>query len=279
MGMREMTDRSFESFSVDSMLLPFLFPWAIRSYPKGYHSFTVKYDRPFAIILKKNMLVLALDEIPSPTVNFTVFDRHNKSALIPMLPLTHLYFFETTFMVTVPKQQSYTLHYWILPTSLCSSISYAAVADHQLSFRLSSESARTDFCLFSQSGASSYTAILDYHSGSPNNRIEFYTKSTGPAKKCKQNSQCEFRSNRPFFMRVVNVTNYEFEATLNFWAFRRSIDSSECLIKPIPILIEPPIQVPMGVISITDIHCVSMAEDLLKYILIAIVVVVVASAI
>jgi fumarate reductase subunit D len=41
-----------------------------------------------------------------------------------------------------------------------------------------------------------------------------------------------------------------------------------------PILIEPAIQIPMGVMSTSDIHCVSMAEDLLRYILMVIVVVV-----
>jgi hypothetical protein len=32
-----------------------------------------------------------------------------------------------------------------------------------------------------------------------------------------------------------------------------------------PFLIEPPIQIPMGVISVAGIQCVSMAEDVLKY--------------
>jgi fumarate reductase subunit D len=46
-------------------------------------------------------------------------------------------------------------------------------------------------------------------------------------------------------------------------------------VKPIPILIEPPIQIPMGVISTSEIECVSMAEGLLKYTLIGILVVVI----
>jgi hypothetical protein len=247
------------------MLIALLFG-LIRSYTKGYHTFTVRHDRPFAISLKKNLLVFALDEPPSSTTTFTVVDRHNRSIPLPFLIFTHLYFFETTILVTVPYGSICVLHYWLLPTSLCSSISYAAIADHQLSFRLSSDSVKTDFCIFTQSGASAYTAILDYYSASPRGRIEFYTSSVGPDKRCKRNGICQFKSNRPFFIRVVNVTDFQFDASISLWALRRSIESSECLIQPIPVVIEPPVQVPLGAMVTSEIKCVSMAEDMLRYV-------------
>jgi hypothetical protein len=69
-------------------------------------------------------------------------------------------------------------------------------------------------------------------------------------------------------MRVTNVTKAAFEASVTFWAFRWSVDSYECAIKPLPILIEPPIQMPMGVFSIDGIHCVSMADDVLQFVVV-----------
>jgi hypothetical protein len=255
------------------MLLPLLLAGAL-SYTKGYHTFTVKHDHPFAISLKKNLLVFALNEILSPVVNFTVIDRRNRSIQIPFVTFTHLYFFETTILVTVPSGRICLLHYWLLPTALCSSISYAAIADHQLSFRLSSDSVKSDFCIFTQSGASTYTAIMDYYSASPRSRIEFYTSSVGPDKRCRGNGICEFKATRPFFIRVANVTGSEFDAKFTVWALRRSIESSECMIQAIPIVIEPPILMPLGAMLTSEIKCVSMAEDMLRYIVIALGVVV-----
>jgi hypothetical protein len=243
-----------------------LFLGRISSYTKGYHTFTVKHDRPFAIALKKNLLVFALDELPSSSTNFTIVDRHNRSIPISFDTFTHLYFFETTILVTVPPGKACVLHYWLLPTSLCSSISYAAIADHQLSFRIRSDSVKSDFCIFTQSGASTYTAILDYYSAAPRNRIEFYTSSVAPDKRCPRNGICQFKANRPFFIRVVNVTDFQFDASISLWTLRRSIESSECLIQAIPIVIEPPILLPLGLMSTSEIKCVSMAEDMLKYI-------------
>jgi hypothetical protein len=232
---------------------------------KGYHTFAVKHDRPFAVILNENILVVALDEVPPPYVNFTVVDRKNQTTAVPMSTFSHILFFKTTIFVSVVGRRVFSLHYWLIPTTVCSAVSYSAIADHQLTFRLQSDNARSDFCIFSQSGAGSYSAILDYHSEAPRPRVEFWTQSTGPARRCKRGRLCEFRSSRPFFLRVANITDAAFHAAITFWAFRWAVDSSECSMKPIPFLVEPPIQIPMGVMSVAGIQCVSMAEDVLRY--------------
>jgi hypothetical protein len=130
----------------------------------------------FCNYTQKNMLVLALGEIPSRT-----------SILRYLIATTDPHGFQCfhSRIYTFSKQLSWSL-------SRRNNPMLYIIADHQLLFRLSSESAPTDFCIFSQSGASSYTAILDSHSGSPNNRIEFCASSTGRAKKCKLNSLSEF---------------------------------------------------------------------------------------
>jgi hypothetical protein len=255
-----------ETLPIRIRMLATLLLGHVLSYTKGYHTFTVKHDRPFAIALKKNLLVFALDEPPSRRANFAVVDRHNQSISIPFLAFTHIYFFDTTILVSVPPGTICVLHYWLLPTSLCNSISFAAVADHRLSFRLNANPAKTDFCIFSQSGAASYTAILDYYSASPRNRIEFYTSSVGPDRQCKRNGICKFKANRPFFIRIANITGFEFDASITLWALRRSTELTDCRVQPIPIVIEPPVQIPIGAMLASDITCVSMAEDVLKYI-------------
>jgi hypothetical protein len=254
------------------MLFPVLVS-VIHSYSKGYHTFVVKPNRPFCVTLQHSMLVFALDEVPPSRVNFTVIDPKNRTLPVPMQTFTHILFFDTTIFVSVPKGESFPLHYWLIPTDLCSAISYSAIADHQLTLKLHSPSLPSDFCIFSQSGAASYSATLDYHSDSTKGKIEFWTNSISPARRCRRNSLCQFTSRRPFFMRVINATDAEFEARVHFTALRRSIQSYECGIRPLPIVIRPPIQMPMGVIEISDIACVSMAEDVLSWVVTGIAVV------
>lgn len=243
-----------------------LLPILGHSFSKGYHTFTVTYDQPFYIKLSKNILVFALDEAPPASVNFTVIDRHNKSLPIPLSSYTHMQFFQTSIFISVPKHQKYTLHFWLIPPNLCHAISYSAIADHTLSFELVNDDLKTDFCIFSQSGSSGYKTLLQYDSTSSNSSIEFYTHPKEPSKHCKKNKLCKFKTNRPFFIRAHNVANAGFKAALQYKTKRKTIDSCECALTPVPFMIEPPIQVPMGVLSVDNIKCVSMAEVVLRYV-------------
>jgi hypothetical protein len=239
---------------------------AVALAANGYHQFTVAHDHPFTVTLRKSMLVLALDEVPPDAVNFSVVDRRNRTLMVPIAAFSHLILFETSLSITVPARSRlrYLIHFWLIPRHLCSSVSYSGIVDHRVTFQLRSDSVHSDFCLFSQAGASSYSAAIDFQSSLAATRVEFYTNSKSADRVCKRPSLCRFSARRPFFVRVANATNAEFEAVVSLAARRGGVDSHECSVKPIPVLVEPPIQVPMGRLTITDVKCVSQAENTLR---------------
>jgi len=236
------------------------------AFSKGYHSFTATYSRPFHIKLSKNILVFALDEAPPAGANFSVIDRKNHSIPVPLDAFTHMQFFETTLFISVARGSEFTLHFWLVPPSLCNGISYSSVADHTLAFDLASRSLKSDFCVFSQSGASSYSALVSFQSGNPGGAIEFYKHPRRPAERCRHNRMCSFSSSHPFFMRATGVAKASFSASVAYSVGRRSIRSAECGIAVMPFVIEPPMQVPMGVLVVSNIRCVAAADVVLKYI-------------
>jgi hypothetical protein len=239
----------------------------VQAVNDGYHSFKVTHKKPFCVALTTKMLVFALDETPDPSVNFSVIDQKNRSSPIPISTLTHLQLFETTILVTAPRSHPYVLHYWLLPRTVCSSISYAAIADRSISFELTSPLLKSEFCIFPQSGASSYSWNIDYHTTAPYAQIEFYTSAKKPSQIC-ESTPCSFSSSRPAFVRVLGVADHEFNAAVGFTTFRNSITLYECSIKGMPLLIEPPVQIPMDLLSINEIKCMSMAESVLIWLLI-----------
>jgi hypothetical protein len=246
-------------------MLALILPSALFALPDGYHSFKVSHKRPFYISLTDRMLFFAFDEYPHPGVNFTVIDSKNQTSPIPMTSFTHIQFFQTSVHVSTAKGHPYVLHYWLLSPRICSSVSYSALADHSISFRLSSDRLTSDFCLFSQSGASSYDIKLDLESHSPHARAELWTTARGPDKKCRSEG-CNWKSKRPFFLRVLNASDAEFSSALTLSVFRSGFQSLECSLKSVPIMVGPTVQIPMGFLAMTDIKCVSMAVYLLRVI-------------
>jgi hypothetical protein len=248
-------------------MLSLLFTLSIPA-SKGYHAFTVKPDRPFSVSLRQNMLVLTLIDIPTKSFHFTVSDRSNHTHPVLIGQHSHIAFFKTSVFASISKG-SFTLHFWLIPTKLCGSVSYSAVADHQVVFEIWSNILPSDFCIFSQSGVSSHNVHLHYQSDGTNSSAAFYTNGNHPAKSCKPGSVCHFRSGRPFFVRFSNVYEAGFEAKLNVVANRHSIETVDCGFRPIPVLIEPPMQMPLGGLSVSDLHCSSMAEKVLRIVLAA----------
>jgi hypothetical protein len=149
--------------------------------------------------------------------------------------------------------------------------------DHSISFRLSSDKLASDFCLFSQSGASSYKVKLDFESNALHARAELWTTALRPDKKC-QSVGCNWRSRRPFFVRVVNASGAEFASAFTLSVFRSGFQSLECSLKPLPIMVDPTVQIPMGFLAMTDITCVSMAVYLLRVIGFSVASIIVAGA-
>jgi hypothetical protein len=236
----------------------------------GYHSFKVTSAKPFCVFLATKTLVFALDETPPPTVNFTVIDNKNKTYPVPMSALTHLQLLETTILVTAEKVSSYVLHYWLLPRTLCSSVSYAMIADRSISFDLTTPKFASDFCIFPNSGAASYSWSVASHTTGRSSSIEFYPGGIDAAKTCTSGS-CSYSSSKPTFVRISASRDQEFSASIAFTTFRNSIAAQECLIKALPLLIEPPVQVPMSSVSMSDIICFSMSETLLIWMAIGLV--------
>jgi hypothetical protein len=245
-------------------MLALILPSTLFALPDGYHSFKVNHKRPFYISLTDRVLFFAFDEYPHPDVNFTLIDTKGQAAPIPMTSFTHIQFFQTAVRVSTTRGHPYVLHYWLLPPQLCSSVSHSALADHSISFKLSS-----DFCLFSQSGASSYDTTLDFDSQSAHARAELWTTARRPDRKCRSGG-CRWRSRKPFFVRVVNASDAEFTSAFALSVFRNGVQSLECSLKPLPIMAGPAIQTPMGFLAVTDIKCVSMAVYLLRVIVIAV---------
>jgi hypothetical protein len=233
---------------------------------KGYHTFTVKPDRPFSVSLSRNMLVLTLVDIPPESLNFTVSDRSNCTHPVPIGQHSHIAFYKTSIFASISKG-SFMLHFWLIPTNLCGSVSYSAVADYQVIFEIRSNLLPSDFCIFSQSGASSHKVDLHYQSDGTNNSAAFYTNGERSAKSCGPGSLCRFSSSRPFFVRFSNVYEAGFDAKLSVVVNRHSIETADCGFRPIPVLIEPPMQMPLGGLLVLDLHCSSMAVAVLRVIL------------
>jgi hypothetical protein len=234
----------------------------VSSLPDGYHSFKVTKNRPFFASLTDKVLIFALDELPHPEVNFTVIDNKNNTSPIPMSSFTHVQFFQTRVHVATTKRHPYMLHYWLLPPAVCPSVSYSALADRSITFKLEQDKLTSDFCLFSQSGASNYSVKFDYASRSLHTRVEFWSSARRPDRKCRSET-CEYKSGKPFFMRVINGSGTAFTGAMALSIFRSGIQSTECSLKVIPIMIESNVQIPMGHLSMTDIKCVAMVEYLL----------------
>jgi hypothetical protein len=78
---------------------------------------------------------------------------------------------------------------------------------------------------------------------------------------------CSHSSDRPFFIRFANVSDAGFDAKLNIIAFRPSLETVRCGIGPIPFVIEPPVIVPVGGLSMLERQCISMAEGAIKLVL------------
>jgi hypothetical protein len=228
----------------------------------GYHSFKVTKKRPFFVTLRDKMLIFALDELPHPEVTFTAMDSKNSTSPIPMASFTHVQFFQTSVYVSITKGRPYVLHYWLLPPTICPSVSYSAMADRSITFKLEQDKLTSDFCLFSQSGASSYSVKFEYESQSLHTRVEFWSSAKRPDRKCK-GEVCQWKSSKPFFMRVINGSDAAFTGVMALSIFRSGIQSTECSLKVIPIVVESNVQIPMGHFSVTDIKCVAMAEYLL----------------
>jgi hypothetical protein len=73
-------------------MFAFALPALIQCLAKGYHTFTVRYDRQFAVTLSKNMLIFALDEVLPSYVNFTVSNRKNRTTQRLMPTFSNLIF-------------------------------------------------------------------------------------------------------------------------------------------------------------------------------------------
>jgi hypothetical protein len=225
--------------------------------------------KPFCVALTTKTLVLALDDTPPIWVNFSVIDRKNASYPIPISTLSHLQLLETTILVTAEKRHSYVLHYWLIPRTLCSSVSYATIADRSISFELATPAFKSDFCIFPQSGASTYSWSIGSHTTGHFSQIDFYTRASEAAKTCTSDV-CEYSSSKPTFVRISADRDREFSASVAFTTFRSSIASYECSIKALPLLIDPPVQIPMDLMSVSEIKCISMAETVLIWMAIGI---------
>lgn len=249
-------------------MLAFVLPWIAGAFSKGYHTFTVRYNNPFHVRLSKNLLVLALDRSPPPYVNFTVIDDKNRSQPMAIGLYTHLQLYQTTVFISVPKGHHYTLGFWLIPPTLCNAIGYALVADNTLAFDVTNKNQRSDFCLFTQSGAWWYSAGVAFQSDNAGGVAEFYSHPRGPAKSCSGNGKiCKYGSMNPFFIRFAGVAGAAFSADVIYSATRWSILNSECALAPVPYMIEPPLQMPAGGIGFGDIKCVSTARVAQKYLI------------
>jgi hypothetical protein len=83
-------------------------------------------------------------------------------------------------------------------------------------------------------------------------RVEFFSDRDEPVRRCRPGMICSHSSDRPFFIRFANVSDAGFDAKLNIIAFRRSLETVRCGIGPIPFVIEPPVIVPVGGLSMLE---------------------------
>jgi hypothetical protein len=226
----------------------------------------MKPNHSLSFTLTKHLFVLTLDAPPPDSLVLAVIDGKNISQRIDIAQHTHVAFFETTLSISISRRD-FRLHYWLLPANVCGSVSYWAVADHVLHFEVRSQSLRSDFCIFSQSNARTLRAALDYQSDATSSRVEFFSDPDEPVRRCRPGMICSHSSDRPFFIRFANVSDAGFDAKLNIIAFRRSLETVRCGIGPIPFVIEPPVIVPVGGLSVLERQCISMAEDTIKLVL------------
>jgi hypothetical protein len=242
-------------------MIPFFLPLAVCAL-KRYHAFTVTPDRPFSIRLQKSMLVLTLAHPPPDSVVLTVSDRANRTHALPLGQHSHIAFFKTSVFATI-SSGSFTLEFWLIPASLCGSVSYSATADYRLLFEVRSNYLPADFCIFSQSSVA-HRVYLTYRSDGTNNTAAFYAATDARPQICHASELCRFESNRAFFLRFSDVYEAGFEATISIVANRRTIEAAECGFRPVPVLIEPPMQLPLGDFSVPRVQCTSAAGDVLR---------------
>jgi hypothetical protein len=181
------------------MLLSHL-PFCALCLRQGYHALTVKSNHSVSFTLANHLLVLTLHSPPPDSLVLAVIDHKNVSQRVDIAHHTHVAFFETTLAISAARRD-FRLSYWLLPANVCGSVSYWAVADHQLHFEVRSQSLRSDFCIFSQSGARTLRAALDYQSDATGSRVEFFSDPDEPARRCRPGMVCSHSSDRPVCQR------------------------------------------------------------------------------
>ncbi|OHS99134.1 hypothetical protein TRFO_34486 [Tritrichomonas foetus] len=233
----------------------------VFSFTKGFHSFTVTHKKPFHIRLTKNLLVFVLEKEPPKNINFTSINKHNKSVKIPAEILPNMQFFDTAIYVSVPKKVKYRLHFWIVPTNLCSGISYSVTSDFAISYELHTAKSPADICIFGQGGASSYSTEIDAKFTSKNSRVNFYRNVNKPSRKCKPNHPCSYSSSKPFFIRVSNITGSEVTMKMIYKIKKSGSKPNDCAFRPIPYLIDGTHHTPVTNMKVKDIVCFSASEE------------------
>ena len=251
----------------------FLFSTFISSFSRGYHTYVVTHKKPFHIKLSSSILVFVLDDIPPSHINFTSINKiNNRATSIPVESLSQMQFFDTTLFVSVPKKVSYPLHFWLVPLDLCPGISYAVTSDFAISYSLESKRAKSDFCLFPQASASSYSFEIGGKVGPQNSRVEFYQSpnTIKPAKKCTgvtDKKTCSYSSSTPFFVKFHNIAGSSVDMKMIYKAKGVTSKSHECSIKAIPYAVGGVLpQFASGDLRASEINCYSTAEETLTYI-------------
>lgn len=260
----------------------FLFATFISSFSRGYHTYVVTHKKPFHIKLSSSILVFVLDDVPPSHINFTSINNiNNRATSIPVESLSQMQFFDTTLFVSVPKKVSYPLHFWLVPLNLCPGISYAVTSDFAVSYSLSTKKAKSDFCIFPQASASSYSYEIQGDLGSSNPKIEFYKSpnTVKPAKKCSEVSDkktCSYSSSTPSFVKVKNVAGSSIDLKMIYKVKRASSTVHDCSVKAIPFAVGGVLpQFASGDLRVDGISCYSAAEETLTYVKIGSVVIII----
>lgn len=244
----------------------FLFLCSCFCFSKGYHSVTVTYSKPLHIKLSNNMLVFVLREAPPAGVTFSVIDAKNKTHPVSVGTYTHIQFLHTTVFVSAALGTKVKLNFWLVPPDLCNTMSYSAVADSTLAFDISGQKVDSEVCIFSQTGAFSYSSLVKFTNGNPGASVDFYTNPKHPQRRCMaQDAMCHFKSTKPFFARVTGTGPAALQASFVFGASKKSTGIIDCEVAPLPTVIEPRIQVSIGEFIIANIACVSAVETALNY--------------
>lgn len=261
----------------------FLFASFISSFSRGYHTYIVTHKKPFHIRLSTSILVFVLDDIPPSHINFTSINNiNNRATSIPVDSLSQMQFFDTTLFVSVPKNVKYPLHFWLVPVDLCPGISYSVTSDFAISYSLSTKKAKSDFCLFPQASASSYSFEIGGKVGASNSRVEFYESpnTLKPIKKCtdvSDSKKCSYSSSTPYFVKFYNIAGSPVDLKMIYKAKGVTTNSHECSIKAIPYAVGGVLpQFASGDLRASEISCYSAAEETLTYVKIGSVVIVIA---